>query len=56
MIIHKKVGADYRENVGGLRHLTCKEECPNLCSNQWQYGNNGWKTDHSINISCGKIR
>ena len=37
----------------GIRHLTCSEDCPNLCSNEWSYfDDGGFNNDASIQISC----
>ena len=51
-----QLGPDYEDNKAVIYHPTCKEECPNLCTNEWEYSNqNGWHVDHSIKISRGKI-
>ena len=52
--LFKKVGPDYRLADASLRHPTCKEECPDACSDQWEYYHNSrWHVDRSINVSCG---
>ena len=53
-----KVSTNYNftsDNVT-LRHTTCDEKCPSLCSNRWKYSKNGtgFLEDRSINVSCGK--
>ena len=51
-----QIGRDYNGTVSGIHHGTCKEGCPNQCTNEWKYWNDGWHVDISIKISCGKIK
>ena len=59
IIYFLKIGPDYSKTDAGIHHPTCKEECPNKCTNQWKYytsyPNKGWHVDSSINILCGTI-
>jgi len=50
-----KIGKDYTNTRSGISHPTCKEDCPNRCTNQWNYydkGDKAWHVDNSIKISC----
>ena len=57
--VFEKVGVDYDLNLASfIGHSTCNEECPDACSNKWEYrevGTRGevWHVDVSINVSCG---
>ena len=50
-----QIGEDYYNDDTWIYHQKCKEECPNQCTNSWQYWSGGWQVDNSIKISCGKI-
>ena len=51
-----QIGSDYSKTASGIYHQTCKEECPNQCTNEWKYALKvKWHVDNSIIISCGKI-
>ena len=50
-----QIGSDFSNIDAGIYHRTCKEECPNQCTNQWKYWDKGWHVDSSIKISCGMI-
>ena len=50
--IFLQIGSDYKSSAAGIYHPTCKEDCPNLCTNEWNGWNNGWYVDNSIKISC----
>ena len=52
LYIFLQVGSDYKSSAAGIYHPTCKEECPNLCTNQWNSWSNGWHVDNFIKISC----
>jgi len=46
------IGPDYNDTAAEIYHQTCKEGCPNQCTNKWKYSYNGWHVDNSIKISC----
>ena len=49
------MGASYTDTKANIYHSSCEETCPNSCTNNWQYYyNDVWKTDYSIDVSCGK--
>ena len=51
-----QIGPDYNRTFAGIDHQSCREECPNQCTNEWKYSDySGWHLDDSIKISCGKI-
>ena len=51
-----QIGPDYNSKFAGIDHQSCREECPNQCTNEWKYNDyNGWHVDDSIKISCGMI-
>lgn len=50
-----QIGPDYNKTTAGLQHPNCNEECPDQCTNQWKYSDNGWHFDGSIEILCGTI-
>ena len=50
-----QIWGDYTSTFAGIYHKSCKDECPNQCTNKWEYWDNGWHVDNSIKISCGKM-
>ena len=45
---------EYNTTTAGLYHPQCHLGCPNQCSNTWNYFDNGWHVERSINVSCGR--
>ena len=39
-----------------MYHPTCKEACPQECSNEWLYwSGSAWETDFELNVLCGNV-